>query len=34
VIEWRDISTAPRDVELLVMRRDGVMHVAKVSGYR
>ncbi|HUH36673.1 MAG TPA: DUF551 domain-containing protein [Spongiibacteraceae bacterium] len=31
---WQPIETAPEGVELLVLRRDGVMHVAKVSGYR
>lgn len=31
--EWQPIETAPDDQELLVMRRDGVMHVARVSGF-
>ena len=30
---WRPIETAPIGVDLLVKRRDGVMHVAKVSGH-
>jgi hypothetical protein len=30
--EWQPIETAPQDQELLVLRRDGVMHVAKISG--
>ena len=29
---WRPIETAPEGIELLVVRRDGGMHVAKVSG--
>lgn len=31
--KWQPIETAPQDVELLVLRRDGGMHVAKVAGY-
>lgn len=31
--EWKTIDTAPENVELLVLRRDGIMCVAKVSGY-
>lgn len=31
-MEWQPIETAPKDIELLVVRRDGLMHVAKVSG--
>lgn len=31
--EWQPIETAPERKELLVLRRDGGMHVAKVSGY-
>lgn len=31
--EWKTIDTAPENVELLVLRRDGIMCVAKVSGH-
>jgi hypothetical protein len=31
-MEWQPIETAPKDTQLLVMRRDGVMHVARVDG--
>lgn len=31
--EWQPIETAPEHEELLVLRRDGGMHVAKVSGF-
>lgn len=31
--DWLPIESAPDDVEVLVVRRDGVMHVAKVSGF-
>ena len=31
--EWQPIETAPKETELLVLRRDGVMHVARVDGY-
>jgi hypothetical protein len=31
--EWQTIETAPEDEELLVLRRDGGMHVARVSGF-
>lgn len=31
--KWMPIETAPKDVEVLVRRKDGVMHIAKVSGY-
>ena len=30
---WQPIATAPEKTELLVLRRDGQMHVAKVSGF-
>lgn len=30
---WQPIETAPYETQVLVMRRDGVMHVAKVAGY-
>lgn len=32
-MDWQPIITAPRDVELLVLRRDGGMHVARVGGF-
>lgn len=31
--DWMPIESAPDDREVLVVRRDGVMHVAKVSGF-
>lgn len=31
--QWQPIETAPRYTEVLVLRRDGNMHVAEVSGY-
>ena len=30
---WQPIKTAPKSIEVLVLRRDGVMHVAKVAGF-
>lgn len=30
--DWQPIETAPENKPLLVLRRDGVMHVATVSG--
>lgn len=31
---WQPIETAPKHVQLLVLRRDGVMHVANVDGFQ
>ena len=31
--DWQPIETAPEKTDLLVLRRDGAMHVAQVSGY-
>lgn len=31
--EWQPIETAPELTKLLVLRRDGEMHVASISGY-
>jgi len=30
---WQPIKTAPKDTQVLVLRRDGVMHVARVGGF-
>jgi len=31
--EWQPILTAPFETEVLVLRRDGAMHVARVGGW-
>lgn len=32
--EWQPIETAPEGIDVLVIRRDLVIHVAKISGIR
>ena len=32
-MEWQPIDTAPKEIEVLVLRRDGIMHVARVGGF-
>lgn len=33
MMKWQPIENAPKNIEILVLRRDGIMHVARVDGF-